>query len=77
MKTAKFTKLEKRVGDIASRRARRQLMQVPWDRFHKAYEEYIRWQAFALWARAIVELEGSTPSWLKAIQRKRCPGFVE
>jgi hypothetical protein len=77
MKTAKFSKLERRVGQIASRRARRQLMQVPWDRFHKAYEEYIRWQAFVLWARAIVELEGSAPSWLEAILRKRCPGFME
>lgn len=52
-------------------------MQVPWDRFHKAYEEYIRWQAFALWVRAIDELEGSAPSWLKAILRKHCPDFVE
>ncbi|MHB8500922.1 MAG: hypothetical protein ACYDHE_08260 [Candidatus Acidiferrales bacterium] len=77
MKTAKFTKLERRVGHIASRRASRQLMQVPWDRFHKAYEEYIRWQAFVLWARAVVELEGSAPSWLEAILRKRCPGFVK
>jgi len=77
MNTAKFTKLERRVGDVASRRARRQLMRVPWDRFHKAYEEYIRWQAFVLWARAIVEFEGSVPSWLKAILRKRCPGFTE
>ena len=77
MKTAKFTKLERRVGDIASRRASRQLMRVPWDRFHKAYEEYIRWQAFVLWARAIVELEGTVPSWLEAILRKRCPGFTD
>jgi hypothetical protein len=77
MKTAKFSKLERRVGQIASRRAHRQLMQVPWHRFHKAYEEYIRWQAFVLWARAVVESEGFAPSWLKAILRKRCPGFVE
>jgi hypothetical protein len=77
MKTAKFTKLERRVGHVASQRARRQLMQVPWDRFRKAYEECIRWQAFVLWVRAIVELEGSPPSWLKAILRKRCPGFTE
>ena len=76
MKTAKFTKLERRVGHIASQRARRQLMQVPWDRFHKAYEEYIHWQAFVLWARAIVELEGRVPSWLEAILRNRCPGFA-
>jgi len=52
-------------------------MQVPWDRFHKAYDEYIRWQAFVLWARAILELEGSAPPWLEAILRKRCPGFME
>jgi len=52
-------------------------MQVPWDRFRKAYEEYIRWQAFALWARVVVESEGSAPSWLKAILQKRCPGFAE
>lgn len=77
MKTAKFTKIERRVGHIASQRARRQLMQVPWDHFHKAYEEYIRWQAFVLWARAVVEFEGSVPSWLEAILRKRCPGFTE
>jgi len=77
MKPSKLTKLERRVGDIASRRARRQLMQVPWARFHKAYEGYIRWQAFVLWARAIVELEGSAPSWLEAILRKRCPGLAK
>jgi len=62
---------------MASQRARRQLMQVPWDRFHKAYEEYIRWLAFVLWARAIVESDGCAPSWLEAILRKRCPGFTE
>lgn len=77
MKTAQFSKLERRVGHIASQRARRQLMQVPWDRFHKAYEEYIRWQAFVLWARAVVELKSSAPSWLEAILRKRCPGFTD
>src|SRR4029077_9031920 len=77
MKTAKFSKLERRVGHIASRRAHRQLMQVPWNRFHKAYEEYIHWQAFALWARTVVESEGCTPARLKAILRRRCPGFVE
>jgi hypothetical protein len=77
MKTAKFSKLERRVGHIASRRARLQLMQVPWHRFREAHEKYIRWQAFVLWVRAIVELEGSPPTWLKAILRKRCPSFAE
>jgi hypothetical protein len=77
MKTAKFSKLERGVGYVASRRARRQLMQVPWDRFHRAYEDYIHWLAFALWARAVVESEGCAPPWLKSILRKRCPGVVE
>jgi hypothetical protein len=77
MMTAKFTKLERKVRDIAARRARRELMGVPWGRFYKAYEDYIRWQAFALWARAVVEVEGCAPPWLKAILRKRCPGLAE
>src|SRR5260370_18033527 len=77
MKTAKFSEFERRVGQIASRAPRRKLMQVPWDLFHRGYEEYIHWQAFALWARAVVESEGCAPPWLKAILRKRCPGFVE
>jgi len=77
MMTGKFTKLERKVRDIAARRARRELMGVPWGRFYKAYEDYIRWQAFALWARAVVEVEGCAPPWLKAILRKRCPGLAE
>ena len=52
-------------------------MRVPWDRFHKAYEEYLCWEAFALWVRAVVRTEGSAPSWLVATIKKRCPGFIE
>jgi len=77
MTTAKFTKLERKVRDIAARRARRELMGVPWGRFYNAYEDYIRWQAFALWARAVGGVEGCAPPWLKAILRKRCPGLAE
>jgi hypothetical protein len=62
---------------MASRRARRQLMRVPWGRFHIAYEEYIRWQGFVLWVRAVVETKGHVPSWLEEVLRKRCPGFLE
>ena len=52
-------------------------MRVPWDRFHKAYEEYLRWEALALWVRAVVETEGSAPSWLAATLKKRCPVFIK
>jgi hypothetical protein len=75
MKTAKFTKLEKRARDLAGRRARRQLLRVPRGRFQKAYENYIRWQAFVLWVRAVVDSEGRVAPWLEAVLRKRCPGF--
>jgi hypothetical protein len=70
-------KLERRVQGIARHRATKQLMQVPWGRFHRAYEEYLRWEALALWLRAVVETEGSAPSWLAATLKKRCPGFIE
>jgi hypothetical protein len=76
MKTAKFSKLETKVRDITARWAYRQLISVPWLRFHTAYEKYIRWHGFALWVRAVVESERSTPSWLAAILQKRCPGFT-
>src|SRR6266436_7965438 len=77
MKAPKLTKFERRVRNMATRRARHQLMCVPWNRFHKAYEKYIRWQAFCLWVRAVVETEGHVSAWLEAVLRKRCPGFLE
>jgi hypothetical protein len=52
-------------------------MRIPWDCFHKAHLAYPRRQAFALWAQAIVAAEGRSPSWLTAIVRRRCPGFIE
>src|SRR5260370_826322 len=67
------TKFERTVQGIARRRATKQLMQVPWDSFHKSYEEYLCWEALALWVRAVVETEGSAPSWLVATIKKRCP----
>jgi hypothetical protein len=70
------TELERSVQAIARRQATRQLMRVPWGRFRKAHRAYPRWLAFALWTQAIVAAEGHTPSWLAAIVRKRCPGFM-
>lgn len=51
-------------------------MRVPWDRFHKAYDDYFRWEALGLWVRAIVATEGSAPSWLSATLKQCCPGFI-
>jgi hypothetical protein len=52
-------------------------MRVPWNRFQKAYEEYLRWEAFTLWVMTIVDIEGSAPSWVVATLKQRCPGFLE
>jgi hypothetical protein len=71
------TKLEQNVERMARRRVTRQLLGVPWDRFRKAYAAYPQWEALALWTRAIVEAEGRAPSWLAAILKKRCPGFMK
>ncbi len=62
---------------MACRRATSQLMRVRWDRFRKAHQEYLHWEAFALWVRAIVEAEGRAPSRLVAILKERCPGFIK
>jgi hypothetical protein len=76
-KNRKPTKLETKVEGIARRRAFKELMRVPWNRFHEAYLEYLRWEAFAFWVRAIVEAEGNFPSWLTVTIKERCPGFFD
>lgn len=77
MSDGKFSKSELKVRAIARRRANAQLMRVPWSRFQKAYEEYPRWQALALWVQAIISARDSVPAWLTDDLRKHCPGFVE
>jgi hypothetical protein len=71
-----FSAVELRIGAIAHRRANEQLLGVPWPRFQKAYEEYPRWQALALWVQAVIAAGDSVPSWLTDDLRKHCPGFL-
>ena len=77
MKARRFSHSELKVRAIADRRANKQLMRVPWDRFHRAYEGYLRWEALALWVRTIVGAEDGVPSLLAATLKKRCPGFIK
>ena len=77
MNWSRFSKAELRVRAIASRRANDQLLSVPWTKFRKAYEEYPRWHALALWVQAITETQDSVPSWLVTDLRKHCPAFIE
>ncbi|MHB8676436.1 MAG: hypothetical protein ACYDCE_08210 [Candidatus Acidiferrales bacterium] len=77
MSDGKFSKSELKVRAIARQRAAEQLMRVPWSRFQKAYEEYPRWQALALWIQAVIAARDSVPAWLTDDLRKHCPGFVD
>ena len=62
---------------MARRRATKQLLRVPWDRFRKAHAAYPRWLAFTLWTDAILAAEGNAPSWLLATLKKRCPDLID
>src|ERR1700756_5136902 len=77
MKAPRFSRVELRVQAIASREANNQLLSVPRGRFRKAYEEYPRWQALALWGEAVIGTERRPPSSLLATLKKHCPGFIE
>src|SRR4029077_5643378 len=76
MKAPRFSIAELKVGAIASRRANEKLLLIQWRRFRRAYEEYPRWQAVALWGRAVIATEVHAPSWVLATLRKRCPRFI-
>lgn len=70
-------KVERRVQELALRRATRQLLRVPEDRFSQAQQEYLGWESFSLWVRAIVDAQGCVPGSICRILRQRCPGFLE
>ncbi len=76
MKAPRFSSVELKVQAIARRQANNQLLRVPWSRFRRAYEEYPRWQALALWSEAVSGTEGHAPSSVLAAVKKRCPGFL-
>lgn len=76
-KTTRFSGVETRVRSIASRKARNQLLRLPWSRFRNAYRTYPQWQALALWSEAIIRIAGCAPQPVLTIVAERCPGFAE
>ncbi len=76
MKAPRFSRIELKVHGMARRKANHQLLRVPWGTFRRAYEEYPRWQALALWGEAILGTGPPGHSSLLAALNKRCPGFV-
>ena len=77
MNTPRFSRVEVRVQAIASREAANQLLCVSWRTFRRAYEEYPRWQALALWGEALIGMKGHAPSSVLTTRKKHCPGFIE
>ena len=71
-----FSNIERKAHASASRRAKKQLMQISWNRFRQAYEAYPEWQALSLWSRAVLGSgHRALPEVLKTL-RKRCPQFL-
>ncbi len=67
---------ERRAQKLASRRARKELLKIPWLRFREAYNAYPQWLALSFWLRAVVELRGhATPAVMNTLGL-RCPDFV-
>lgn len=73
----RFSRTELKVRGIARQRANAQLLCVPWNKFRRAYEEYPRWHALALWTQGIVAREDTVPPWLVGELQKQCPAFIE
>ncbi len=70
------TKLERRAQASARLRARRQLSRVSSSQFDKARREYIEWEAFSLWVRAITDSEKRLPAAVVRTIQRRCPGLL-
>lgn len=49
----------------------------PDDRFAALVAEFIEWEAFAFWVRAVVESAGEVPAELADVLQQRCPGFLD
>ena len=62
-----------RLHEINRRRAREKARRIP-DKLAEWIDRGIEWQAFVLWARAIVEAEGTIPQQVRSTLQQRCPG---
>jgi hypothetical protein len=57
--------------------AEREAARIPWPQLQDARENYVAWEAFALWVRAIENAAGFFPEWLAETVEKRRPGFSD
>ena len=71
------SELERRVGQAARLTAEREAARTPWPQLQQARENYVAWEAFALWVRAIEDTEEDFPDWLAETVERRCLGFSD
>jgi hypothetical protein len=64
-----------RLHEINHRRAREKARKIRADTLAALIDRCIEWRAFVLWARAIVESNGSIPPQVASALEVRCPGF--
>ena len=64
-----------RLREINRRRAREKARRIPANKLAEWIDRCVEWQAFVLWARVIVEAEGTIPSQVASSLQQRCPGF--
>ena len=69
-------KAETCVSEMARREADRHARRIPWQRLLEARQQYVEWNAFSLWARAVAEAEGEVPTWLAKVLEDHCPGVL-
>jgi hypothetical protein len=72
----KPTRIQIRASEAARAQADREAARIPWPKLLKARRDYIHWQAYALWVRAIEETEGKSPPWLQETVEKRARGYL-
>jgi hypothetical protein len=75
--TSRSSKVERDTERAAKERAEREKDRITASRLSQAIEDYTTWQGFALWVRAIEEVEGKIPEHVAEVLRNRCPGFLD
>lgn len=70
------SKLELRIQEFARSNASKQLLQIPYDDFARAARQYVRWEAFSLWIRAVLAFEHTVPAVVQKALRQHCASFL-
>ena len=75
-RTQSISSVEQRVEMEARRQAEQQARKVPWPVLLESRKQYVEWEAFTLWVRAVAEAEHQTPEWLCRTVEARYPGLA-